>query len=110
MAGGDCLRLCVREILPRNLLPNSLDSGRLCTLYSPGIVREAGGSREFSLDAYEIRIMKKQSRFPVVYSCSQASDHAAIRRAKSLIDEGDGVEVWRGLDCVFVLDMPPMAQ
>jgi len=72
-------------------------------LYGLGIVREAGVSREFSLDAYEIRIMKKQHLFPVIYSCSQASDHAAIRRAKSLIEEGDGVEVWRGPDCVFAL-------
>ena len=58
------------------------------------------------MDAYEIRIVKKQSRTPMIYACSQTSDHAAIRRAKSLIEEGDGVEVWRGLDCVFALDMP----
>jgi hypothetical protein len=62
------------------------------------------------LDAYEIRIMKKQSRTPMIYACSQTSDHAAIRRAKSLIEDGDGVEVWRGPDCVFVLDMPTMSQ
>jgi len=37
----------------------------------------------------------------VIYACSQASDHAAIRRAKSLIEDGDQVEVWRGLDCVY---------
>jgi hypothetical protein len=72
--------------------------------------RGRGYSREFSLDAYEIRITKKQSRTPMIYACSQASDHAAIRRAKSLIEQGDGVEVWRGLDCVFVLDMPTMPQ
>ena len=79
-------------------------------MYGSGIVREAGISREFSLDAYEIRIIKKQSRFHVIYACSQASDHAAIRRAKSLIEEGDGVEVWRGLDCVFALSEAPTAQ
>ena len=48
------------------------------------------------MDAYEIRIVKKQKRSPVIYACSQASDHAAIRRARSLIEEGDLVEVWRG--------------
>jgi hypothetical protein len=53
------------------------------------------------LDTYEIRIVKKKNRSPVIYACSQASDHAAIRRAKSLIEEGDMVEVWRGLDCVY---------
>ena len=72
--------------------------------------RGRGYSREFSLDAYEIRIMKKQSRTPMIYACSQTSDHAAIRRAKSLIEQGDGVEVWRGLDCVFALDMPNATQ
>jgi hypothetical protein len=66
-----------------------------------------GGSKEFFLDAYEIRIVKKQKISPVIYACSQASDHAAIRRAKSLIEDGDLVEVWRGLDCVYTTDMSP---
>ena len=59
------------------------------------------------MHAYEIRIVKKQSQMPVIYACDQASDHAAIRRAKSLIEDGDGVEVWRGLDCVYALGVPP---
>jgi hypothetical protein len=58
------------------------------------------------LDAYEIRIVKKQSRFPVVYACSQVNDHAAIRRARSLTEEGDLVEVWRGVDCVYTARVP----
>jgi hypothetical protein len=58
------------------------------------------------LDAYEIRIVKRQSRFPVVYACSQVNDHAAIRRARSLTEEGDLVEVWRGLDCVYTAHVP----
>jgi hypothetical protein len=87
-----------------------LDRRRPKPFYGWGIVCEAGVSREFSLDAYEIRILKKQNRFPVIYSCSQASDHAAIRRAKSLIEQGDSVEVWRGLDCVFALDKPTVTQ
>ena len=65
---------------------------------------QRGLIREFSLDAYEIRIVKKQKTPPVIYACSQASDHAAIRRAKSLIEEGDQLEVWRGLDCVYATD------
>ena len=59
------------------------------------------------MNAYEIRIMKKQSRTPVIHACSQTSDHAAIRRAKSLIEEGDDVEVWRGPECVFALGAVP---
>lgn len=53
------------------------------------------------MDAYEIRIVKKQAKAPMIYACSLVSDHAAIRRAQSLIEDGDLVEVWRGLDCVY---------
>ena len=59
------------------------------------------------LDAYEIRIVKKASKAPVIYACSHVSDHAAIRRAQSLVEDGDLVEVWRGLDCVYSRGMPP---
>ena len=54
-----------------------------------------------ALDAYEIRIVKKRAKAPVIYACSLMSDHAAIRRAQSLVEDGDLVEVWRGLDCVY---------
>ncbi len=53
------------------------------------------------MDAYEIRIVKKQATAPMIYACSLVSDHAAIRRAQSLTEDGDIVEVWRGLDCVY---------
>ena len=62
------------------------------------------------MDAYEIRIVKKQKASPVIYACSQASDHAAIRRAKSLSEDGDQVEVWRGMDCVYATSAPPYQQ
>jgi hypothetical protein len=62
------------------------------------------------LDAYEIRIVKKQKRLPVIYACSHMNDHAAIRRARSLVEEGDLLEVWRGLDCVYTAGMPPTPQ
>lgn len=62
------------------------------------------------MDAYEIRIVKKQNVSPVIYACSQASDHAAIRRAKSLSEDGDQVEVWRGMDCVYATSAPPYQQ
>lgn len=62
------------------------------------------------MDAYEIRIVRKLQVSPVIYACSQASDHAAIRRAKSLIEDGDQVEVWRGLDCVYATSASPSRQ
>ena len=84
-------------------------------MYDVRIVCQNGIDRrglieETSLDAYEIRVMRRQSRVPVVYACSQVNDHAAIRRAKSLARDGDGVEVWRGLDCVYVQGIAPVTQ
>jgi hypothetical protein len=52
------------------------------------------------LDNYEIRI-ERPGHQPYIYVSPQLSDHAAIRRAQSLAQEGDRVEVWRGLDCVY---------
>jgi hypothetical protein len=49
---------------------------------------------------YEIRVIKRGFG-ATVYSSPQASDYAAIRRARLLAEEGDIVEVWRGLNCVF---------
>jgi hypothetical protein len=64
----------------------------------------------FPLDAYEIRIVKRQKNAPVIYACSQMNDHAAIRRARSLVEDGDLVEVWRGPDCVHTTRMPSAPQ
>jgi len=62
------------------------------------------------LDAYEIRIVKKLTKASFVYACAQASDHAAVRRARSLSEDGDKVEVWRGLDCVYTSQVRSAAQ
>jgi hypothetical protein len=60
-----------------------------------------GFSRRRFLDTYEIRIVKKGHKAPFIYSSPQASDYAAVRRAQSLAEDGDNVEVWRELDCVY---------
>ena len=57
--------------------------------------------RRLVLDNYEIRIVKKGRSGPFFYSVPQASDYAAVRRAQSLVQDGDEVEVWRGLDCIY---------
>jgi hypothetical protein len=49
---------------------------------------------------YEIRVIRKGTG-ATVYVSPQQSDFAAIRRARLLAEEGDIVEVWRGLNCVF---------
>ena len=51
------------------------------------------------MDNYEIRIVKKGR--PITISGPHASDFAAIRRARALAKEGDEVEVWRDLNCVY---------
>ena len=61
----------------------------------------SASTESFLLDAYEIRIVRREAKGPMIYACSLVSDHAAIRRAQSLTKDGDIVEVWRGLDCVY---------
>lgn len=53
------------------------------------------------MDNYEIRIVKKGQKAPIIFACPHASDYAAVRRAQSLAQEGDDVEVWRDLHCVY---------
>ena len=54
----------------------------------------------FTVLTFEIRIFKK-SGIALVYKAALASAFAAIRRALSLADAEDGVEVWHGLQCVY---------
>jgi hypothetical protein len=54
---------------------------------------------------FQIRILKK-SGIPQVYNAALASANAAIRRARSLAEVGDLIEVWQGLQCVFSGSMP----
>jgi hypothetical protein len=49
---------------------------------------------------YAIRIMRPDGQALVVES-RFLGDHAAIRRAQTLAMEGDGLEVWRGMVCVY---------
>ena len=53
---------------------------------------------------YEIRLLG--SNTPSIHLTSQASDFAAIRRALRLAAKADGVEVWRGFDCVYATSRP----
>lgn len=55
--------------------------------------------------SFEIRIRKK-SGLPLVYSTVLTSAFAAIRRARSLAEAGDLIEVWQGLQCVFSGNLP----
>jgi hypothetical protein len=52
------------------------------------------------METYRIRIVKKGRKI-TDEACKQASDYAAIRRAQSLAESSDYVEVWRGSRCLF---------
>lgn len=53
-----------------------------------------------AMTAYEIRLIRDGEEC-LVYSASVMGDHAAIRRAHNLAQDGDFIEVWRGLHCVY---------
>jgi hypothetical protein len=52
------------------------------------------------MENYKIRIVKN-GREVTDESSKHASDYAAIRRARSLAESSDHVEVWRGGRCLF---------
>jgi hypothetical protein len=49
---------------------------------------------------YQIRLLKPGAA-PQVYDGRYLGDFHAIRRAQMLAGEDDGVEVWRGMDCIY---------
>ena len=53
------------------------------------------------MQLYEIRILKTDRTASSIFMTSQASDYAAIRRALRLASDGNAIEVWRGMDCVY---------
>jgi hypothetical protein len=52
------------------------------------------------MENYEIRIVRKGHQ-PVIIAGPHTSDFAAVRRAQSLANEDDEVEVWRDLNCLY---------
>jgi len=53
------------------------------------------------MNMYEIRIIRSGMKRPDIFSSSHISDHAAVRRAQTLAEGGDFIEVWRGAICVY---------
>jgi hypothetical protein len=53
------------------------------------------------MQQYEIRITKKGATHPRVIRAALMSAYAAIRRALKFSEEGDQVEVWLGLSCLY---------
>ena len=53
------------------------------------------------MKTYEIRVMTKSRSGPDIYSGSHLNDHAAVRRAMSLVRPPQWIEVWCGARCVY---------
>jgi hypothetical protein len=49
---------------------------------------------------YEIRLRKHHGG-TCAYRANRVSDFAAIRTARSLAADGDAVEVWKEMDCIY---------
>ena len=49
---------------------------------------------------YEIRLRKQQGG-TCAYRANRVNDLAAIRSARSIAAEGDAVEVWKDMDCIY---------
>lgn len=55
---------------------------------------------------YEIRILHRNSR-PTVVTSRFLGDFQAIRRGQAMAREDEGVEVWRGMTCLYRRDCVP---
>lgn len=49
---------------------------------------------------YEIRLRKPHSR-PRAFRANRTSDYAAICTAQSIAADGDTIEVWKGMVCIY---------
>jgi hypothetical protein len=53
------------------------------------------------MQPYEIRLHKRQRPTPAIYRTSQISDFSAIRTARRIADDGDTIEVWKDMECIY---------
>ena len=57
--------------------------------------------RDSPMNSYEIRIVRKSGNAQLIVNAKLMGDHAAVRRAQMLAGDGDMVEVWRSMTCVY---------
>ncbi len=58
----------------------------------------------------EIRVMTGSRSGPDVYSGSHLNDHAAVRRAMTLVKPHPCIEVWRGPRCIYAGSPGPIVE
>jgi hypothetical protein len=56
---------------------------------------------EASMPGYEIRVVTRNYETSKSFIVQQTDATAAVRRACTLKPEGQGVEVWDGIDCIY---------
>jgi len=52
------------------------------------------------MENYEIRLVRRQGQ-SVVYASTYLSDYAAVRGARMMAGSDDGIEIWRGMHCIY---------
>jgi hypothetical protein len=52
------------------------------------------------MENYEIRLVRGQGQ-SVVYASTYISDYAALRGARMIARSEDGIEIWRGMHCIY---------
>ena len=58
------------------------------------------------MNQYEIRILRRTDN-PLIVSSRFLGDFHAIRRAQAMAEENEGVEVWRGMTCLYRREVLP---
>ncbi|MBV9550307.1 MAG: hypothetical protein JO256_11620 [Alphaproteobacteria bacterium] len=61
------------------------------------------------MNQYEIRILRHNNQ-PLVISSRFLGDFHAIRRGQAMAEEDEGVEIWRGMKCLYRRDPLPRQQ
>jgi hypothetical protein len=58
------------------------------------------------MNQYEIRILRRNNK-PMVVSSRFLGDFHAIRRGQAMAQEDEGVEIWRGMTCLYRREAVP---
>jgi len=54
------------------------------------------------MPSYDIRLRKRRDGAKLIYRINETNDLAAICAARNAAESGDTVEVWRGMQCIYV--------
>lgn len=55
------------------------------------------------MPSYDIRLLKQRDGATPIYRITETSDFAAICAARKAAENGDRIEVWRGMDRIYAV-------